>query len=738
MTALVSGCPSGLAPATPGAVTQDPSAFVTEVKGRRVLDLMIRGASCAGCIAKIETALMRLPGMQVARLNLSTGRIRAEWTGGLAATIIIEAIVKLGYGAAAVDPGQADGAISRSEKGLLLALTVAGIATAGVMLMSEALWFGTDLPAETRTQLHWLSASISIPATLFSGRTFFQSAWAAIRRSQLNMDVPISLALLMALALSLHATITDGAHTYFDASVMLLLFLLIGRYLDARLRRQAYAAANALAAMQTTSATRLSSRGLAEAVRASEIRPGDGLLIAAGERLPVNAQVVTGESEADLRLVTGEVEPARTFPGQTLYAGAVNLSAPIEVLALAPASQSLMADIARLLEAGEQKKSSYRRIADKAVAFYVPQVHVTAALGFVGWLIAGASLSHAAFVAVTVLIITCPCAIALAAPLVQIVAAGRLFREGAYLSSGDALERIATVTHVILDKTGTLTLGDPMLLQIGWAPDQLAAAAQLARASRHPFSRAIAQAAGPGPVAKAVEEHSGSGVSGLVDGRAAMLGRAEFVGARGVDGSHLWFAIEGADPVMFRFEDRLRPDARVAVDQLRRMGLSVELLSGDSPERVRRAAATAGITDWRASATPQFKAQRLQELEAEGARVLMVGDGLNDAAALAMAHASLAPGGAVDVSRLASDCVFSGESLESVPRIVTIARKARARIRENFAFAAVYNLVAIPIALLGWATPLVAAIAMSASSAIVTLNALRLATGGRRETGAAA
>jgi Cu2+-exporting ATPase len=331
--------------------------------------------------------------------------------------------------------------------------------------------------------------------------------------------------------------------------------------------------------------------------------------------LPVNAQVVTGESEADLRLVTGEVEPARTFPGQTLYAGAVNLSAPIEVLALAPASQSLMADIARLLEAGEQKKSSYRRIADKAVAFYVPQVHVTAALGLVGWLIAGASLSHAVFVAVTVLIITCPCAIALAAPLVQIVAAGRLFREGAYLSSGDALERIATVTHVILDKTGTLTLGDPMLLQIGWTPDQLAAAAQLARASRHPFSRAIAQAAGPGPVAQAVEEHSGSGVSGLVDGRAAMLGRAEFVGARGVDGSHLWLAIEGADPVMFRFEDRLRPDARAAVDQLRRMGLSVELLSGDSPERVGRAAATAGITDWRASATPQFKAQRLQELE---------------------------------------------------------------------------------------------------------------------------
>ncbi len=734
MTALAQGCPSGLAPASLDSVAWDPSAFVTEAGGNLTLDIMIRGASCAGCISKIETALMRLPGMQVARLNLSTGRMRVEWTGSLPARRVIEAIVKLGYGAAAVDPSLADGAISRPEKKLLLALTVAGIATAGVMLMSEALWFGTDLPVETRTQLHWLSALISVPATLFSGRVFFQSAWGAIRRWQLNMDVPISLAVLMALALSLHATITGGAHTYFDASVMLLFFLLVGRYLDARLRRQAYAAANALAAMQTTSATRLGVRGIAEAVRASEIRPGDRLLIAAGECLPVNAQVVSGESDADLRLVTGEVEPAPTFPGQTLYAGAINLSAPIEVLALAPVSQSLMADIARLLEAGEQKKSSYRRIADKAVAVYVPQVHAMAALGFVGWLFAGAPLPQAVFIAVTVLIITCPCAIALAAPLVQIVAAGRLFRAGAYLSSGDALERIATVTHVILDKTGTLTLGDPVLIDSGVTPDQLAEAAQLARASRHPFSRAIASAAGAGPVAQGVEEHGGSGVTGLVDGRVAMLGRAEFVGAKGVDGAHLWFAIEGADPVMFQFEDRLRPDAKDAVDQLRAMGLSVELLSGDSAGRVERAAQAAGITDWRASATPQLKAQRLQDLERSGAKVLMVGDGFNDAAALAMAHASLAPGGAVDVSRLASDCVFSGESLQSVPRIIAIARKARHRIRENFAFATVYNLVAIPIALLGWATPMVAAIAMSSSSAIVTLNALRL-SGGRKSHG---
>jgi Cu2+-exporting ATPase len=725
MSALAAGCPSGLAPPVDG-VKQDPSAFVTVAGDRRALDIMVSGASCGGCISKIEQALLRLPGVDVARLNLSTGRLRIEWIGNLAPIRITETITKLGYGAAAADPGQAEDPGAATERRLLIALTVAGISTAGVMLMSEAIWFGADMPSETRTLLHWLSALIAIPATLFAGRTFFESAFASLQHRRLNMDVPISLAVILALVLSLHATMTGGAHTYFDASVMLLFFLLIGRFLDARLRRQAYAAANALAAMQTSSATRLGPKGLAEAIRASDIRAGDKLLVAAGERLPVNAQVLSGQTSIDLRLVTGEVDPARSFLGQVLHAGAINLSAPIEVRALAPASQSLMADIARLLEAGEQKKSSYRRLADKAVAAYVPQVHAMAAFGFVGWLVLGAAIPQAAFIAITVLIITCPCAIALAAPLVQVVAAGRLFREGVYLASGDALERIATVDHVIFDKTGTLTLGDPVLIDEGYSPADLAGAAQLARASRHPFSRAIAHAAGAGPVALGVRETPGEGVSGLIDGRIAMLGRADFVGAKGGDGSHLCYMIEGADPVTFRFEDRLRPDAREAVAKLRTMGLTVELLSGDTEERVARAAVAAGIAVWRASATPTSKALHLQDLERAGTKVLMVGDGLNDAAALAGAHASLAPGGAVDVSRLASDCVFSRESLVSVPRIIEIARMARLRMRENFALAAIYNLIAVPIALFGWATPMVAAIAMSSSSAIVTLNALRL------------
>ena len=731
MTALSAGCPSGLSVATELSTPQDPAAFVVTRDGHQTLDILVRGASCAGCLSKIEKAVGALPGVNVARLNLSTGRLRVEWTGNLKPKLVVETIAGLGYGASAFEPTEADAAGAHAERKLFTALVVAGVATAAVMFLSEPLWFGSDLPDETRTILRWISALVAIPAAAFAGRPFYTSAFASIRSRRLNMDVPISLAVILALGLSVVETINGGRHAFFDAAVMLLFFLLIGRVLDARLRRQAYSAANALAAMQTASATRLRADGVAEAIKASDVRTGDMLLIAAGERLPVNAEVISGTSEADLRLVTGEVEPAPTFPGQVIHAGAVNLSAPLRVRALARADQSLMADVARLLEAGEQKKSSYRKLADKAAEIYVPQVHAMAALGFVGWLAFGATTAQAAFVAITVLIITCPCALALAAPLVQVVAAGSLFRRGIYLASGDALERLATVDHVVFDKTGTLTLGDPVLRQEGLSINILKDAARLARASHHPFSRAIARTAGPGPVADQVTEYPGQGVSGLIDGRVARLGSARFVGAaRGV-GSELWYAVDGEAPLVMHFDDTIRADASETIARLKRMGLTVELLSGDSSSRVAHAASAAGISEWRSEATPVSKAEHLAALQAAGRKVLMVGDGLNDAAALAGAHASIAPGGAVDVSRLASDCVFSGDSLSAVADIVEVARNARRRMRENFGLAAAYNLLAVPVALAGWVTPLIAALAMSGSSAVVTLNALRLAGRGR-------
>jgi len=731
MSAVAAGCPNRLAPASAPAPIQDPSAFVVERSGVKSLDILVRGASCAGCLGKIEGAVSRLSGVDNVRLNLSTGSLHVEWKGALAPRAILESVSSLGYGASAFDQGQPEEGRARTERSLLIAMVVAGFAAGNVMLLSEAIWWAKDISAETRALIQWLSALVSIPATAFAGRPFFISAIASVAQRKLNMDVPISLAVISALGLSLYETAVGGTHTFYDAPVMLLFFLLIGRFLDARLRRQVYSAANALAALQTATATRIGLSGIAEAVRASDVKAGDMLVISAGERLAIDAEVISGDSAADLRLVTGEVEPAATFAGQILHAGSVNLSAPLRVRAVSPASQSLMADIGRLLEAGEQRKSTYRKIADKAAELYVPYVHATAVLGFMGWMMFGAAPAQAAYIAVTVLIITCPCALALAAPLVQVVAAGRLFREGAFLASGDALERIATVDYVIFDKTGTLTLGDPVLRPEPDRHGRLELAATLARASRHPFSRAIVRAAGPGQLAKEVVEHPGQGVSGRISGRPARLGSASFVGVADRPSSALWFAIDGEAPEAFYFDDVVRPDAAETVGRLRAMGIDVAILSGDGDERVARAAAAAGVETWTARATPQSKAVYLEALEKAGRRAMMVGDGLNDAGALARAHASLATGGAVDVSRLASDCVFSGESLSTVATIIEVARAARRRMRENFAFAAIYNIVAIPIALAGLSTPLVAAIGMSASSAVVTLNAFRLAMRGR-------
>ncbi|MEO0981435.1 MAG: heavy metal translocating P-type ATPase [Pseudomonadota bacterium] len=721
------GCPEQ--PSGPvGVGAADPAPFVRQRGGHNELILTVRGARCAGCLAKIEGGVRALPGVEEARLNLSNGRLRIAWSGPLPAQRIAQTLEDLGYDAAAFDPSSGDEATAREERRLLTAMGVAGFAAANVMLLSISVWAGAgEMGAQTRTLLHWISGAIAIPAVAFAGRVFFQSAWGALRKGRANMDVPISLAVSLATGFSVYETAMGGEHAYFDASVTLLFFLLIGRYLDARLRRRAHAAANDLAALQGRTATRLSESGQTKTIAAGEIEPDDLLLIAAGERVAADL-VALDDGLVDESLVSGESAPRRVAAGETIYAGSVNLGGPFKGRALASADDSLVADIARMLEAGEQRRSAYRRIADKAVSIYVPTVHSVAALAFIGWLASGAPLHQAVFIAVSTLIITCPCALALAAPVVQIVAAGRLFQRGIYLKSGDALERLATADHVVFDKTGTLTLGAPRLIVDDVSQDTLAQAAKLARASRHPLSRAIAFAAGDGPVAASVKETPGLGLEAELDGATARLGSAAWVGAPSQADASLWFRLAEAAPVPLRFEDHLRGEAVAALERLSRLGMHFEIVSGDRRNRVAEIAAALGGADWTAEASPTDKTARLEALRAEGKRTLMVGDGLNDAGALSLAHASLAPGGAMDVSQSASDAVYS-KGLENVAATIEAARCARRRMLENFGFAALYNMIAVPIAVAGFVTPLVAAIAMSGSSILVTLNALRPSAG---------
>jgi P-type Cu2+ transporter len=743
------GCPSGLAPpeSQPRA---DPAAFVRrDAKGRDALDLLIQGAKCAGCIRKIEGGLLALPGVADARLNLSTGRLAVAWTpGALRANEITSAIAKLGYGATAFDPETAKRETDEEGRRLLRYLAVAGFASMNIMMFSAPVWAGDgEMGDGTRALLHWASALIAIPAALYAAQPFFRSAWKALAARHANMDVPISLAVFLTLGVSISETLLHGDHAYFDGITMLLFFLLIGRYLDHRLRQQARTAARDLLALQAVTASRLGADGKLSAVAARDIAVGDRLLLAAGDRAIVDGVIEQGVSELDGSMLTGETLPQAARPGDIIRAGAINLTQRLIVRAGARVQDSAVADLARLIELGEQGRARYVRLADKAAALYVPVVHSLAALTFLGWMFGPALLRVLGFEfadvearvallnAVAVLIITCPCALGLAVPAVQVVATGRLFKSGVLVKSGDALERLAEIDVAVFDKTGTLTLGRPKLVSLVEI-STLQAAAGLARVSRHPLSRALVDAAGPGAPAQDAREIPGEGIEASIDGETHRLGRRTFAAPNAPeaeDGApELWFARGAVSPVRFIFADALRADAAATVAALKRRGIGVELISGDRPVAVEHATRAAGIERWAGGVSPADKVARLATLKAQGKKPLMVGDGLNDAAALAAAHASFSPGTALEASQAAADFVIQGAGLAPLVEAIDVARDAKRRAIENLRFSALYNFIAAPTAALGLLTPLIAALAMSGSSLIVTLNALRLQRGGGR------
>ena len=699
--------------------------------GGKSFEVAVKGARCANCIAKIERGVTALEGVEQARLNLSTGKLTVLGPD-LAPQRILGRIRDLGYEAQPFDAGEVLGTEESEGRLLLRCLAVSGFATVFVMGLTDAIWYGGDLASAVRTQFFWLAGAVAIPAALYAGQPFFRSAWKSLRAGRTNMDVPISLALLLSLGLSVYQTAQGGGHTYFDAAVMLVFLLLIGRYLDYRLRDRARGAARHLLALQTLLVRRLDIQGEVQTIAAKEVAANDRLLLATGDRVPVNGVIEDRDTELDLSLVTGESLPQPVKKGAQVPAGAIVTGAAITLRATAGVENSLVADLARLLEAGQQVRSSYVRLADRAARAYVPLVFSLSFLACAGWLVAGAPIAQAVTNAITVLIITCPCALGLAVPAVQVVATERLFNLGVFVKSGDALERLSEIDMVIFDKTGTLTVGAPVLRNAAeLPPGVLEQAARLARTSRHPLAVAIAQAAGIGPVEVGVHETAGAGLECGEGINRKRLGSAAWCGASGAD-FQLWYRHGLEAPVGFQFQDCIRPDAAEVVRDLRGQGIRVEMLSGDNATVVADVAAQAGISNWFAGVGPQYKAQRLQSLRRQGRRVLMVGDGINDAAALAMAHVSLAPGTATDISQRASDMVLRGTELAPILEALDVSRRARRLVLQNFALAVAYNVTAIPMAALGLVTPLIAAATMAGSSLLVTLNALRLSARTRK------
>lgn len=701
------------------------------------LDLAVDGINCAGCMAKIERNLSKIPDVTSARVNLTDRRLALEWKAGtIDPGLFVDRLAELGYKAYPFERAETESKETERSSSLLRRLGVAAFAAMNVMMLSVPVWSGNvgDMLPEQRDFFHWLSALIVLPAAAYSAQPFFSSALSALRARSANMDVPISVGIVLALAMSLIETISHAEHVYFDAAIMLIALLLAGRYLDQDMRRKTRAFAGNLAALKAETAAKFIDGEEIVIVPAAAIQPGDIVLLRPGERSAVDGNVISGRSEIDQSLITGETLPKTVVSGDPVYAGTLVRTGVLRVRVSAASEATLLSEISRLLENAVQSRSRYLRLAERASRLYAPVVHAAALLTMIGWLIAGAGLHDSVIAAIAVLIITCPCAIGLAIPAVQTVASGALFGSGVLLNSGEAIERLAEVDHVIFDKTGTLTLPELDVTNAAAIPaDVFALAGRVALSSRHPVAEAVARAAKATAPFEGFQEEPGQGVHGVLDGMEIRFGRPSYCGAedpanailsRDPEASAVAFR-HGASCYVFSVRQRLRADAAAVIAALQRQGIGVEIVSGDREPAVRAAAESLGICEWRAEVTPVDKIDRIEELARRGLKVLMVGDGLNDAPALAAAHASMSPISATHISQSAADAVFLGEGLAPVERSIAVSRKALRLMRQNLWLAVIYNALAVPLAMAGLVTPLIAAGAMSGSSLLVILNALR-------------
>ena len=707
----------------------DYSNYVrTDADGTNHLRLIVEGMHCAGCAFKIEKALNANNGVE-ARVNVTEKRLSLVWAGDkMAGNDLLGRAETLGF---RFSPLKQAGTEDAGLKHLLRCIAVSGFASGNLMVFSMALWFSGkgSMGGATRDLMHWYSALITLPTVIYAGMPFFKSAWHALRHGRTNMDVPISVAVVLASAVSLYETFQSSEHAYFDSVAMLLFLLLIGRYLDARVRAQARSAASDLLQTMQGTASVIEDTGHIRRIPSDTLMPGMRLHMAKGEKMLADG-IAIGASSVDTAAITGETLPRAVAAGDAVLAGMINMGAPLEIRIDKTQQSSLIGDIISLMQRAEQGGAAYVRIADRIARWYTPVVHALALVTFLGWWGTGASAFQPAMMcAVTVLIITCPCALGLAVPVAQVMAGGRLFRRGMLLKSADALERLEKIDTIVFDKTGTLTTGHIVMD----APDHLDVSAQahiagLAAASAHPLARAVAMQMPSAPAENTVEI-DGRGIEAMLpDGRWQRLGSAAFLGVPASpddDKMELWYGVQGVAPVRLTFSDRPHADAARVIADLRKK-YRVVLLSGDRPAAAASVAAQLGIDEWYGAVDPLRKHDMIDAEMNAGHRVLMVGDGLNDAAALSRATVSMSPSSALDIAQNAADVVYQRAGLSSVADVLSIAARTQAVVRQSFGLALGYNVIAVPLAMAGFVTPLVAAVSMSLSSLLVVGNALRL------------
>lgn len=723
------------------AKENDLLAASQKLSGNQIqTDFSVPQMHCIACIRSLESAIGSLPFVERVRANLSLKKVSVVWNADKGSALDIDqAITDTGFSHSTFDLSSDQNAQSNKSNKLLTALAVAGFAAVNIMLLSISVWSGADV--ETARLFHLISGIIAVPTVMFSGRPFFSSALSALKAGRLNMDVPISLAVLLALGMSIYESLTGGHEAYFDAAVTLLFFLLIGRYLDNLMRDKARSAVVQLSRLASKGAMKVNADATLQYLELENIKPGMIVRVMAGDHVPVDGEIISGTSDVDRSLVTGESLPQPVKQGIDVEAGILNLTGTIDILVRHDARHSFLGEVQHMMEAAEQGRGYYTGIADRLARIYAPAVHLLALLAFAGWMIATNGDWHqSVYVAISVLIITCPCALGLAVPVVHVVAARRLFKQGIIIRDGSGFERLEEVDHIIFDKTGTLTSGVPQLrLPVRYEgfkeSDSAIVVRTLASHSNHPFSKALTGFLN-GPITADIvdiKEVPGAGIEARIKGQLARLGQHQWVSqiansgsANAAENSGLSFARENGEMVTFQHFEELRSGSLATIAEFKRQGMAMEILSGDSQQSVKAIANSLAIDAYRFEQKPADKVARINQLKNLGKKVLMAGDGLNDSPALAGAHVSIAPANASDIARYAADFVFTRESLSAIPFAMHIAKRSGSLVRQNFSLAILYNAIAIPFALAGFVTPLIAAIAMSASSIVVVANSMRL------------
>lgn len=714
--------------------------------------LILEGITCSACVWLNEQHISKQPGVTAVDINYATRRARVRWDErSIKLSQILEAIAAIGYRAHPYDAARSELIAQKERKTALWRLFVAGFGMMQVMMYAVPVYLADEgtMTADIEQLMRWASLILTLPVVVYSAAPFFMRAWRDIKLLRVGMDVPVALGVGSAFAASVWATLTASGEVYFDSVAMFVFFLLGGRFLEMVARQKAARGVEELARVLPAFASRYAvyPGGEVERVAVSNLAAGDVVLVSPGEVIPADGTVVEGASSADESLLTGESRSVDKQVGDPVIGGSLNIGSPLTLRIDRVGESTRLASIQRLMERAAAEKPKIVELADRIAARFVGALLILAfATGAFWWWI---DPDQALWVFVAVLVVSCPCALSLATPAALTVATGVLSRNGVLVTRGHAIETLARATHFVFDKTGTLTEGRPALIETlvlgALAPEEsLALAAELELGSEHPIGHAICAAAGqlaqrPTIAVRAIRAVTGQGVEAEWQGARVRLGNPGFVGALsggGLPAQCVKWQADGDTIValgaaagwlaVFRLSDRLRPDAADAMAGLRSQGLHLSVLSGDAPETVARIAADLGIESAAGGMTPEGKHAAIGRLQAAGSTVAMVGDGVNDAPVLAQAHVSIAMGGGTDLARSQGDVVLLSNELGHLVRGVDISRRTMRVIRQNLVWAFAYNIVAIPLAMVGWVTPWLAGIGMSVSSLLVVLNALRL------------